>query len=150
MKSILLFTLILCLGTVLQAQEWKLIYENDKDGNAVTGELEDLIQAVRDGQSIRIAWWAQHPTRSEIKVEHLTDASFMTIMGDSIVFTQIRPITGQVPDFTTSKITLKENLEWVFIGGTNGKMDYITRNTISGEIIDHGESQRPFKWYIQK
>ncbi len=144
---------LICLITsfVSLAQvDWKLIYHNNEEGQGVEGDISILIQAVRDGKEIRLAWWAQSPTDPKRKVEHLADAAFLTIMSDSIVFGQIKPIYGQTPDFDAFTITLKENLEWVLIGGTNGKSDAMTRNTVTGEILGHNDRSRSLKWYVRQ
>ncbi len=146
--SFLIVILLACISA--SAQQWQLIYHNDKDGMAINGDIETLKSAVRSGQEIRIGWGFQHPTIKNISVEHVADASFLTIQSDSIIHAQIRPIVGQSPDFDNGTITLKENLEWVFIGGTNGKMDRMTRNIITGDIIDHKLSGYEFKWFIRK
>lgn len=146
----ILVTLFCFVALTTQAQNsWTLVLHNDENGKIVSGDVSDLIQAVRDGKEVRIAWWGQSPSDPKRKVEHLADASFLTIMSDSIVFGQIEPIYGQVPDFNEFKITLKENLEWVIIGGTNGKSDAMTRNVVTGEIIGHNARNRPFKWYVK-
>ncbi|TRX58850.1 hypothetical protein FNH22_13325 [Fulvivirga sp. M361] len=142
--------LILTSTLQLSAQNWELVYHNDTNGQAVEGNIQNLINAIRTGKEVRIAWGFQHPNIQKISVEHLSDAAFLTIQSDSIVHAQIRPITGQSPDFDEGAIRLKENLEWTFIGGTNGKMDRMTRNVISGEIIEHKLGSSSFKWYVKK
>ncbi len=148
MKTLITFFALL-LSVQLTAQEWKLIYENDKSGKAITGNIEALKEAVRTGKEIRIGWGFQHPSVKKISVEHVADAAFLTIQSDSIVHAQIRPIIGQSPNFDEGTIQLKENLEWVFIGGTNGKMDAMTRNTITGEIVDHKLRTNSFRWFVK-
>ncbi len=149
MKYSLIIIILLCYTSTF-AQQWELIYHNDTDGNPISGDIETLKKAVRSGKEIRIGWGFKHPTTKKIRVEHVADASFLTIQSDSIVHAQIRPIVGQSPDFDNGTIALKENLEWVFIGGTNGKMDRMTRNVITGEIIGHKSSGYEFKWFIRK
>ncbi|MEM6543051.1 MAG: hypothetical protein AAF634_17990, partial [Bacteroidota bacterium] len=83
------------------------------------------------------------------RVEHLADAAFLTIQSDSVVYAQIRPITGQTPDFENYQIILKENLEWTFIGSTKGDMDTMMRNKITGEIIRHQLRKSSFKWFVR-
>lgn len=149
-KAILtISTTCILIWNVSAQGSWKMIYHNDAEGNRVAGNIEDLIQAVRDGEVVRMAWWSQHPTDKKRKVEHLAETTFLTIMSDSIVFGQIRPIYGQTPDFVEAKITLKENLEWVSIGGTNGKSDSMMRNTVTGEILGHRSRNTARKWYIR-
>ncbi len=149
MKSTI-FTILLLAAIVTQAQvSWTMVYHNDSEGKRENGNIGDLIEAIRNGKEIRMAWWAQSPSNPKRKVEHLADASFLTIMSDSIVFGQIEPIYGQTPDFNDFTVTLKENLEWVMIGGTNGNSDAMTSNTITGEILGHSKRKRAFKWYVK-
>ncbi len=141
--------LFLFFFTTTNGQEWKLLYQNDENGKAVFGELIHLKEAVRSGKEVRIAWGFQHPEKAEVRVEHLADATFLTIQSDSIVYAQIRPITGQIPDFNNFQLLLKENLEWIFIGGTSGAMDTMTRNVITGEIVSHKLRTSNFKWFVK-
>ena len=145
----LMIIVLTTLSNLLFAQNWKVIYENGAEGRALQGNIDELKEAIRLGEEVRIAWGFQHPQQKDIRVEHLADASFLTIQSDSIVHAQINPIYGQSPDFDQGIILLKENLEWVFIGGTNGKMDSMTRNTITGEIVNHSMRNSRFKWYVR-
>lgn len=131
-------------------QDWKLVYHNDADGNAIEGDIEELIQAVYDGKEVRMAWWSRQNEEGVSRVYHLADAAFLTIMMDSVVMAQIRPIYGQTPEFEDYTITLKENLEWVSIGGTNGHSDAMMRNVITGEIVGHNQRKNARKWYVKQ
>ena len=135
--------------SMLSAQEWQHVYTNDENGQTLEGNLQNLKDAIYDGASVRIAWWHHRSGEDHPRVYHLADASFLTIQKDSIVYAQIRPIYGQVPDFNTYKMTLKENLEWNFIGGTNGQMDAMTRNVITGVIVSHTFRKSSFRWYVK-
>src|ERR1041385_6543958 len=70
-------------------EKWNLIYANDENGNRTSGDLRELIAAVRQGESIRIGWTIEHPVNKSIRLEHYADAKFITIMNDSVVFAQI-------------------------------------------------------------
>ncbi|MEM6361750.1 MAG: hypothetical protein AAF149_24290 [Bacteroidota bacterium] len=37
-----------------------MIYQNDKNGTAISGDIEALRQVVRNGKEIRIGWGFQH------------------------------------------------------------------------------------------
>lgn len=132
------------------AQDWKLVYHNDADGNAIEGDIEELIQAVYDGKEVRMAWWSRKNEEGVSRVYHIADAAFLTIMMDSVVMAQIRPIYGQTPEFEDYTITLKGNLEWVSVGGTNGQSDAMMRNVVTGEIVGHNQRKNARKWYVRK
>lgn len=135
---------------VASAQKWELVYQNDANGNAIEGNIEALIQAVYDGEEVRIAWWSRKNEEGISRVYHVADAAFLTIMMDSVVMAQIRPIYGQTPEFEDYTIALKENLEWTSIKGTNGHSDAMMRNTITGEIVGHNQRKSACKWYVKR
>ncbi|MEW7291067.1 hypothetical protein [Aquimarina sp. 2304DJ70-9] len=129
---------------------WKLIYHNDKDGKTIEGKIETLIKSARSGEQIRIYWSSQRKSDPTKKVEHFADAKFLTVLSDTIVFAQIDPIIGQTPSFDDQTVTLKENLEWSLIAGSNGKSDTMMRNVVTGEIIGHGQATFSVKWYVKQ
>jgi len=100
---------------------WELTYSNDKQGQPLYGSKQKLIDAVREGKSVRIYW-------SGTVVEHLTDTFFITILGGE-VFAQIESIQGQTPSLDPPKIELREN-QWRAIFSTNGN--------------------RELKWFVQQ
>ena len=124
-----------------------MVYANNENGNRVSGDLGDLIGAVRNGVPIRIGWTIQHPTDKSLKVEHFADAKFITILSDSIVFAQIEPIVGQTPSIKDKNVTLKENIEWSFSASSLGNNDSININTRTGEIVDHKPFKCGIKWF---
>ena len=143
------FLLIFTVG--VSQNNWTLIYENDAEGNAVYGNLEELILAIQQGEVVRI-YYNSKKDQSTHYVEHSTTVRFCTIMNSpkgKFVAAQIDPITGQIPDFEEETVLLKENLEWSMIATTNGKNNTITRNTISGEILNNQIRHWGTKWFIK-
>ncbi len=141
--SILLF-LVISFQSFSQ-NNWKLIYCNDDAGNPISGNLDTLKKAVESGEVIRIGWGSRSG-----RIKHLAEATFITVMKDSIIFAQIDPIIGQTPNFENGEIAFKENLEWSFIGGSNGKMTTIMRNVITGDILGQNVRKSSFQWFIKK
>lgn len=150
MKTLFIIVFLATSTQSFARQNWTMVYHNDMNGNTIKGNINELINGIRNGEEVRIAWWFQHPTVEKVKVEHLTDASFLTIQSGSIVHAQINSIVSQAPDFQEGAIKLRENLEWVFVGATNGKMDTLVRNVLTGEIIEHKLNTSAFKWYLKK
>jgi hypothetical protein len=95
--AVTLFLFFICFTS--HAQRWTLVYQNDAQGDRVTGSIDNLVNAVREGLPIRVGWKSQSAADSKRKVEHLAEAKFLTIMSDKVVFAQIDPIIGQTPDF---------------------------------------------------
>lgn len=142
--------MLLLICTIGYAQKWTRVYQNDAEGKAVSGSIEELIGAIRGGFPIRIGWGSQSPNESKRKVEHIADAKFLTIMSDETVFAQIDPIIGQTPDFDRQFIELKEGSSWVLIAASNGKSDAMMTNTKTGEVLGHNQRARAIDWYMLK
>lgn len=136
------------------AQEnWELVYENDRDGNTVTGSLDELISSIRNGKNIRIYFKMGRAKQPEVFVEHTALAKFTTVMNSpngQYVTAQIDPIVGQVPNYEDGQVQLKENLEWSLIASSSGTNDTMTRNVITGEIVDHRLVRWGTKWFVEK
>ncbi len=147
--SVLLFLLLGTLASHSQ-QEWKLVYQNDESGNTLQGKLENLLSAVREGKPIKIYFKMGRDSEPEVFVEHLTDAKYLTILNSPpglAVTAQIDCIVGQTPLFEEKQVLLKENLEWCLIASTSGANDMLTRNTVTGEILNHQVRKWGTKWF---
>ena len=132
---------------------WELVYENDANGNPIAGTLDELITSIQNGDDIRIYFRMGRPSQPEVFVEHTVLVKFTTIMNSpkgKFVTAQIDPIVGQVPNFEKEIVLLKENLEWSLIASSNGNNDTMTKNVITGEIINHGQIRWGTKWFVEK
>ncbi|MCE7991106.1 MAG: hypothetical protein HEP71_03965 [Roseivirga sp.] len=150
MKRLTITTLLLLICSIGYAQKWTRVYQNDREGKRVSGSIEQLMEAVREGLPVRIGWGSQRPGDPKRKVEHMADAKFLTIMSDETVFAQIDPIIGQTPKFDQQFIELKEGASWVLIAASNGKSDTMMTNTQTGEILGHRELALAIDWYVLK
>ncbi|WP_431122294.1 hypothetical protein [Flagellimonas flava] len=153
MKKFITLTILLISTFCHSQSKWELVYENDADGARVQGELSELISAIQSGQNIRIYFRMGRRNQPEIYVEHTALVKFTTVMNSpngQFVTGQIDPIVGQIPDFEKEQVLLKENLEWSLIASTTGNNDTMTRNTITGEIVDHRVVNWGTKWYVEK
>lgn len=151
-KICILLLVLASAGNSIAQENWTLIYENDANGKAIQGELADLISAIQRGEVIRIYFQMGRASTPEFFVEHTAEVKFTTIMNapeGTFVTAQIDPIVGQTPDFSGKQVLLKENLEWSMIASTSGNNDTMTRNVITGEIVNHEVRQWGIKWFIQ-
>lgn len=152
MRTAFVTSIAMLLSISLLAQggagrEWSLVYANDENGKKTEGDLTKLISLVRKGQPIRIGWTIESSTNKSLKVEHIADAAFITVMSDSIVFAQITPIIGQSPSIKDKFVALGENLEWSFIGSTTGNHDAMFTNKKTGEISNHKPFRCSIRWF---
>ena len=141
----LLFLLSLYVTSFGQQAEWQLVYEHDENGEVLTGSKQALIDAVREGQDVKIGWVIGAGEKS---VEHWAPAQFLTIMNGE-VFGQITPILSQNPSFEQNLITFREGMKWSFIASTSGK-NATSYHTFDGSTIDDTTYRWGNKWYVRK
>jgi|GEM_PF-1510709 len=114
----------------LIAQEnglYKIVYEADREGNRISGSLEELNDYVRNGNPIRVGWeLGKRDSTGRARLEHWTDAGFITILKGH-VFAQITSIYGQGTSHPSIEVPFVQMMNgepdgWVAIIGTTGEM----------------------------
>lgn len=101
MKTIIFALLISFAMTAYghENKDYQLVYHQGADKKAMSGSIDNLIKAIRDGKQIRLYMDLEF-------VEHSMDAGFMSIF-EGEVYAQIDPIQGQRPNKKTQSIELK-------------------------------------------
>jgi len=122
-------TMLLMLATLTVTAQtnnaYNVIYSADKNGTAVNGSLENLIEYVKSGNPIRVGWTLKfpHPATGKLtEMQHWADAGFITVL-DGHVFAQINSIYEQAPGFESPpSVYLPQNKPdgWVATIGTTG------------------------------
>lgn len=105
---------------------YKVVYEADREGNTLSGSLEELLAYVRNGNPIRVGWELGKKEAGLGYLEHWTDAGFITIQKEH-VFAQISSIYAQAssaPQMTEAAMFLTDDKPdgWVAIIGTTGEV----------------------------
>lgn len=130
MKLKIIFTLAMalmaCSSVLAQANGlYKVVYEADRNGKAVSGSLEELLQYVRNGNPIRVGWELGVKSDTTFYLEHWADAGFMTIQRGHL-FAQINSIYGQgttAPGMEPAVfLTSGKPHGWVAVFGTTGEV----------------------------
>jgi uncharacterized protein YmfQ (DUF2313 family) len=120
--------------------EWKLAYAHDKDGNRTAGDIETLIDAVKNGQAVRIVTGDQgeyYSTEAEnisVKngVVHAQNNSHVSVeyQGDVLRFQD-------------------DSYYWMIVVSTLGDRDMIRWNV--GEHVPRGHTadKVAVKWFVR-
>ena len=124
MKKIVISLVFILFEVSAFAQEWTLVYEHDAQGQAIQGNKQELISAVRAGKDIKLGWKMGAGERS---VEHYAEVQFLSIIKDE-VFGQITKILSQRPSLEKVTIEFLESTEWSMIASTSGKNATIMQN----------------------
>lgn len=160
MKNLIILTLIISLLSGCKKKPaksefnkfdgWTLYYRNDSEGRTVFGNKQELIDAARMGFPIRIGFGNRRLNDSTKSVEHIADATFLTITNSNELFAQIQPIIGQRPNFEgdSMKITFRENINWTILVGTNGFSDRLSIDRFTDTIIGHRIRPTEISWFV--
>ncbi|MFD2587453.1 hypothetical protein ACFSQJ_10965 [Croceitalea marina] len=124
----LLFVIMLLVSTLCLAQHnSSIVYEADKNGKVLKGNLKKLLEHVQNGRSVRVGWMLpiMNPkTNERTDMWHWTDAGFITVLNGH-VFAQIHGIFQQGPGFENPPsvfLASDKPDSWVAILGTTGVM----------------------------
>jgi hypothetical protein len=119
MKHILVLLMMIAFNSTF-AQSPKVLVKTDSEGKVSEGSVASLIQAIREGNDIRVGWSLDFDKDGKPDVEHLIDARFLTILNGH-VFNQIDPIFAQAPNAKIPQIQIgNNNMKWMAVIGTNG------------------------------
>ncbi|NER17797.1 hypothetical protein [Spongiivirga citrea] len=127
MRNIILLLLIASFQFSVGQNNYKIIYEADSEGKAISGNREQLLKYVQNGNPIRVGWVLKfkHPQSEEIiEMQHWTDAGFITTLNGH-VFAQIQSIYQQGPSpVNPPSVFLVDDKPhgWVAIIGSTGVM----------------------------
>lgn len=117
------FALLICFTTVfLAAQSPRVVLKTDFAGQVSEGSVEELIEHIQDGKSVRVGWHLDRDDDQKSDLDHWTDAEFISVLNGQ-VFNQIGPIYRQIPVSDLPQVKLEHSsVQWSAIIGTNGKL----------------------------
>ncbi len=122
MKNIIGILLLLTITQFTMAQDSKILLKTDFEGVVSEGSIEALIEAIQNGESIRVGWQLDFNGDQKADLEHWIDANFISILNGH-VFNQIEPIYRQIPKAEIPQIEIQDSkTQWTGIIGTNGKL----------------------------
>ncbi|MEM1119888.1 MAG: hypothetical protein AAGJ18_05530 [Bacteroidota bacterium] len=122
-------------------QDWEIIFKNDKQGNTVHGSRAQLIQAIRNGCDVKIAWGSQ---RNERSIEHVSEPIWLAIQNESEV---VAYLDAQV--FLPKDKTDWQPQEWRVKITTGGAFDAVWLNRITDTLVRNVPQQHTMAWMVR-
>ena len=90
MKKIGLFFAIVFIYSCSQPKppknEWHIVLKTDRDGSVLHGSKGDLINAIRNGQDLKIGWGGK---RKDFSIEHISEPIWLAILSLIAIFNVI-------------------------------------------------------------
>ena len=147
---ICMFMLSSCTQNYKQSYvNWSVSYKNDKQGKTLVGSKKQLIQAIRQGASVKIGWGGKGKNHS---IEHLAEPIWIAVLDENEVIAHLAPqvlSTTNWEDLSANYEdgSLAEN-EWRVVITTKGEFDAIWINRNSHKVIKRIPQSHIVTWFV--
>lgn len=127
--------------------QWRLLFVNDPHGEDVQGDRAALLDAIRRGSPIRVAW-GEADADGKWTVEEFSNASFTNIIGGRDVVAQLQPALIQTSYIAAESAGLGEPLvEWHAIMATDGRFETVMVSRETGMTVRTLAQRTTMHWY---
>lgn len=126
---------------------WQLVYQNDFNGNPVSGSIEDLVNTMKRGNPIRVSWGGTEADGSSW-IE-FAEPDFTTIMNDTAVVVQF-PLSFIQTHYTRPDeawLQISPPTGWRALMSTNGNYHQFHYDLKTGGISRTMYSRTNMSWF---
>jgi hypothetical protein len=125
---------------------WRFVFQNDANGNDASGSRRQLLDALRRGSPLRVAWGATEPDGRS--VVEFADVGFTSLMNGRDLVVQFQPALIQTDYLDPTRAALRRPpLEWHGLMSTDGRFDAVMLD-LEGDTVFRRLAQRaPMSWY---
>ena len=134
------------------APQWRLVYRHDADGRPTDGSKEMLLEAIRRGAPLRVAWGfaADRPALGPVAVEHAIDPVFVTVMGGEHVFVQLPEHIAQTSYAQPEGARFDQaSVMWRGLMGTTGTFDAVYVDRATGREVHRFPQRAGLAWFAE-
>ncbi len=150
MRSSFLIVLSFCVSShLLMAQRWEPVLKINEKADVVFGSKQALINAVRQGQDVKIAWGWKRNGKS---MEHISVPTWTAILNEEDVLFHIDPqVFGSIVWDSLAGTFEGEQLteEWRVIIDTNGTFDAVWYDRSTHKIVRRIPQHHRMTWFVQ-
>jgi hypothetical protein len=134
----------------IPAGAWRPVFKHDPQGRPLAGDKQQLVDAVRRGLSVRLAWGVRHPQDSTRSVEHTALPVFLTVVDASEVFVQVAEHLAYADYWARESQEIADpRVTWAAILGTTGTFNALWYNRATGELIRHLPQRATITWFVE-
>lgn len=129
---------------------WSIAYKNDTSGNTVQGSKEQLINAIRQGASIKIGWGSKGKSH---QIEHLASPIWIAVLDEKEVVAHLEPqvLSGTDWEQLTANYadTSLVKTEWRVAITTKGEFDAVWYNRKDFTLHKRRPQKHVITWFIK-
>ena len=132
------------------ANRWQLVYKSDSSGNTLLGNKQKLINAIRQGASIKIAWGFKGSKHS---IEHLSDPIWLAILDEQEVIAHLDPQVLSTIDWEALNANYADSTkllqEWRVVISTKGGFDAVWYDRNNFQLLERRPQNHPITWFAK-
>ncbi len=144
-----MLTLLIALAAApnCEAMQWRFVYANGPQGEAVAGDRAALIAAVRRGSPLRVGW-GEAAAEGAWSVEEFAAVGFTNLIGGKDLVVQLEPALIQTNYIDAGKAELAEpTLEWRALIATDGRFEAQMRDAATGKLVRTLKQRTRVHWF---
>lgn len=131
--------------------QWRLVYRHDADGRPLEGNTGALLDAVRRGAPLRLAWgFSGGGEAKATSVEHVADPVFLTVVNGEHVFVQLPEHIGQASYSQPENARFdRPSVMWRGLMGTDGTFDAVFVDRATGQEVRRMPQRAGVAWFAE-
>ncbi len=130
---------------------WKSVYKHDEKGQPIAGDIDSLIQGIRNGYDVRIGWgWERQLGDSVLRLEHVATPLYLSVIQDKNVSAIIDPHPLLESYIAIDKQTFGEGGHiWQCIMTTRGTFNAQVYDRVTGQLIKDWPQRHKMTWFLE-
>ncbi|MEO1053094.1 MAG: hypothetical protein AAFX87_20840 [Bacteroidota bacterium] len=136
--------------TTVPKEGWRPVYKHSNEGDVLWGDKDALLDAIRKGYDIRIGWGAKGKKDATIRIEHVVEPVFLSIIKEDVVSAVLDEhialdsyIREDKQQFNDPKVT------WSCVLTTEGTFNAVWYNRLTGEKVRDYPQKHTMTWYVE-
>ncbi|MEQ8362001.1 MAG: hypothetical protein RIF39_15995 [Cyclobacteriaceae bacterium] len=149
--ALLFISLVSSCGNDFNGQtKWKIVVKTDRDGNVTVGNKQDLINAIRSGNSVKIGWGGKGEKHS---IEHLGEPIWLAVLDEQEVVAHLDPQVLSITDWKGLSANYSDSTklseEWRVVITTKGDFDAVWYDRVTNKQIQRRPQKHPITWFVE-
>jgi hypothetical protein len=131
--------------------QWRLLYRHGPDGAPIDGSKRALVDAVRRGAPLRLAWGIETKLGARhLTLEHTAEPVFLSVIDGDEVFVQLPEHIGQAAYHEKDKARFdKPGVMWRGLMGSDGTFDAVFVDRATGQEVRRLPQRAGIAWFAE-
>lgn len=134
-----------------QLNGWQAIFKHNGQGGVIEGNIDSLIQGIRNGYDVRVGWgWVNEIGDSLVRLEHMAKPLYLSIINEKNVSAIIdaHPLLESYFDINKQRFREGGHI-WQCILNTKGEFNAQLYNRSTGALMRDWPQRQIITWFLE-